>query len=103
MAFLSQGQTYKIGLSAVENTVTSRVWWCQPLVPSPRRQNLEFEAGLFYRASPRHAEKHSLKNKNKNRKKKKKYFSVFSPYNKLLDKVGFFLYMNFQLEKNDIL
>lgn len=40
MAFLSQGQTYKIGLSAVENTVTSRVWWCLPLVLSPRRQNL---------------------------------------------------------------
>lgn len=52
---------------------------------------------MFYRASPRHAEKHSLKN----RKKKKKYFSVFSPYNKLLDKVGFFVY-EFSIRKKMI-
>lgn len=85
MAFLSQGQTYKIGLSAVENTVTSRVWWCLPLVLSPRRQNLSLRPACSTEQVP-DMQRNTLENK----KKKKKYFSVFSPYNKLLDKVGFF-------------
>lgn len=102
MAFLSQGQTYKIGLSAVENTVTSRVWWCRPLVPSPRRQNLSLRPACSTEQVPDMQRNTLSKTKTKKIKKKKKYFSVFSPYNKLLDKVGFFCIWIFNWEKKMI-
>lgn len=71
MAFLSQGQTYKIGLSAVENTVTSRVWWCLPLVLSPRRQNLSLRPACSTEQVPDMQRNTLSKTKTKTERKRK--------------------------------
>lgn len=71
MAFLSQGQTYKIGLSAVENTVTSRVWWCLPLVLSPRRQNLSLRTACSTEQVPDMQRNTLSKTKTKTERKRK--------------------------------